>query len=108
MTVTSMDDLLTQPAIRRPIARPTSRPIPRARASSALAGDILSRLQIWSYAVWTQMTASRMAGTPAAPKPRKTRRAPRLGIADDHLLRDIGFTRLGIREATLANLNEAG
>jgi|GEM_PF-6295599 uncharacterized protein YjiS (DUF1127 family) len=54
------------------------------------------------------MTASRMAGTPAAPKPRKTRRAPRLGIADDHLLRDIGFTRLGIREATLANLNEAG
>ena len=36
-------------------------------------------------------------------------RGPVAGLAiDDHLLRDIGYTRLGASEAELANHNEAG
>ncbi|MDA0230894.1 MAG: hypothetical protein O3B21_12000 [Proteobacteria bacterium] len=107
MAITSMGGSFT----RRANPRPTAQPTPWIRRSGALAGDILSGLQIWAYAIGTQMTGSRVTVTPrAAPKARKARKArrtPSLGVVNDHLLRDIGFNRLGVRETTLANHNEA-
>ena len=67
---------------------------PGATLSGPLVRDILSRLVVWTRN--------------AAPKHRQMRRASGLAAVDDHLLRDIGLTRLGISEAELANHNEAG
>jgi len=48
---------------------------------------------------------SRPIGT-ALKKGLEGRAACPIGAIDDHLLKDIGFTRLGLREATLHDRNE--
>ena len=63
-------------------------------SGASLIREILAQLRMWRLN--------------AGQKHRQRRRTTRPFAIDNHLLRDIGITRLGMSEATLASQNEAG